>query len=421
LLYKKASIIATGSELTEGIIIDRNANYIVQKLKEVGIETLKIIEVKDDLELIKNSIDDSLNISDIIILTGGLGPTKDDLTVRAVAEVLNLDIIFDEAVYKYIEQYYNKKVSKSLDILKKQAYVIEGAKVIPNLRGSAPGQKIELDKKVIYLLPGPFREASYMFDHFILPELKDGSSIKKYEYTLYFYGLTEAEFMENISKYVNNIDYSTKIEEYIGPSIRLRFDNKEEFDNVYEAIVKEFPDNYIGLNSLEVTLFQELLKQNCKISFAESCTGGMISDIFVSVPGVSQVFLGSVVTYSNELKQKILKVKEHTLEKFGAVSTETVLEMAKGLYDLTGTDLCISVSGIAGPEGGTNEKPVGTVHFGMSFQGRLFSIKKVFDGNREDIRKRASYYALWSALKVVRNQADKSIKEWGNLSNYLSY
>ncbi len=109
MLYKKASIIATGSELTEGIIIDRNANYIVQKLKEVGIETLKIIEVKDDLELIKNSIDDSLNISDIIILTGGLGPTKDDLTVRAVAEVLNLDIIFDEAVYKYIEQYYNKK------------------------------------------------------------------------------------------------------------------------------------------------------------------------------------------------------------------------------------------------------------------------------------------------------------------------
>jgi nicotinamide-nucleotide amidase len=420
-LHKKASIIATGSELTEGIIIDRNANYIVQRLKEVGIETLKIIEVKDDLELIKNSVEDSLNISDIIILTGGLGPTKDDLTVRAVAEVLKRAIIFDEAVYKYIEEYYNKKVSKSLDILKKQAYIIEGAKVIPNLKGSAPGQKINTNGKVIYLMPGPFREASYMFDNFVLPELTNGLSNKRFEYTLYFYGLTEAEFMDSVSKYVENIDYSTKIEEYIGPSIRLRFDSEEQFVNVYNLIINAFPDNYIGLNSLEVTLFQELLKQNFKISFAESCTGGMISDIFVSIPGVSQVFVGSVVTYSNELKQKILKVKEHTLEKYGAVSTETVLEMAKGLYDLTGSDLCISVSGIAGPEGGTNEKPVGTVHFGMFFQGRLFSIKKVFDGNREDIRKRASYYALWSALKAIRNIAVKPIKEWGFLSNYLSY
>ncbi len=165
-------------------------------------------------------------------------------------------------------------------------------------------------------MPGPFREASYMFDHFILPELKDGSSIKKYEYTLYFYGLTEAEFMENISKYVNNIDYSTKIEEYIGPSIRLRFDNKEEFDNVYEAIVKEFPDNYIGLNSLEVTLFQELLERNYRISFAESCTGGMISDIlFPYLGGYQRFFLGSVVSYSNELKQKNFKGEETDFRK----------------------------------------------------------------------------------------------------------
>ena len=175
-------------------------------------------------------------------------------------------------------------------------------------------------------------------------------------------------------------------------------------------------------NEDDMIKLQTLLRANNQtITTAESCTGGLVASMITKISGSSDIFNGSIVTYSNKIKNQELHVQNETLEKFGAVSTETVLEMAKGLYDLTGTDLCISVSGIAGPEGGTNEKPVGTVHFGMSFQGRLFSIKKVFDGNREDIRKRASYYALWSALKVVRNQADKSIKEWGNLSNYLSY
>lgn len=420
-MSKKVSIIATGSELTEGIIVDRNSNYIAQKLKEVGVETLKIINIKDDLNLIKKTLEDSLSISDIIILTGGLGPTKDDLTVRAVAEVLNLGIVFNESVYEDIKKYYSKRVSKSLEILKKQAYVIEGAQVLPNLMGSAPGQKVTITEKVIYLLPGPFREASYMFDNYILPELEHEKSNKKYECVLYFYGLTEAEFMDSVSKYVENLDYSTKIEEYVGPSLRLRLENKEEFDNIFNMIINEFPDNFIGLDRLEVTLFNELVEKNWKISFAESCTGGMISDIFVSVPGVSEVFVGSVVSYSNDLKQKMLQVKENTLKKFGAVSTETVLEMVKGLKELTNADLCVSVSGIAGPTGGTAEKPVGTVYFGLYFEDQLFSTKKIFEVNREDIRKRASYYALWSGLQAIRNQVGKSIKEWDCLSSYLSY
>ena len=398
----KVTIIATGNELTEGIILDKNSKYLAERLKELGHETLKIINVKDDITLIENSLKDALNISDIIITTGGLGPTKDDLTVQAVSEILGIEILFNESLYERIRKYYKNKTNKYLDILKKQAYVLKTAEILLNPVGSAPGQKVIVNGKMIYLLPGPFAETKAIFDAYIYDELSKYLDAKKYEFKLYFYGLTEAEFMNEVSSFLDNVDYSTKIEEYIGPSLRIRLENKKNFDTILKDILDKFSDYFIGYERLEKTLLTELISKNIKISFAESCTGGMISDIFVSTPGSSKAFEGSVVAYSNKIKIKLLNVSENTLNEYGAVSSQTVTEMVKGLKNLTDCDVGVAVSGIAGPTGGTKEKPVGTVYFSFYFKNKIHIEKMLFQGNREDIRKRASYFALWKVLCIIR-------------------
>ena len=398
----KVTIIATGNELTEGIILDKNSKYLAERLKELGHETLKIINVKDDITLIENSLKDALNISDIIITTGGLGPTKDDLTVQAVSEILGIEILFNESLYERIRKYYKNKTNKYLDILKKQAYVLKTAEIFLNPVGSAPGQKVIVNGKMIYLLPGPFAETKAIFDAYIYDELSKYLDAKKYEFKLYFYGLTEAEFMNEVSSFLDNVDYSTKIEEYIGPSLRIRLENKKNFDTILKDILDKFSDYFIGYERLEKTLLTELISKNLKISFAESCTGGMISDIFVSTPGSSKAFEGSVVAYSNKIKIKLLNVSENTLNEYGAVSSQTVTEMVKGLKNLTDCDVGVAVSGIAGPTGGTKEKPVGTVYFSFYFKNKIHIEKMLFQGNREDIRKRASYFALWKVLCIIR-------------------
>lgn len=398
----KVTIIATGNELTEGIILDKNSKYLAERLKELGHETLKIINVKDDITLIEDSLKDALNISDIIITTGGLGPTKDDLTVQAVSEILGIEILFNESLYERIRKYYKNKTDKYLDILKKQAYVLKTAEILLNPVGSAPGQKVIVNGKMIYLLPGPFAETKAIFDAYIYDELSKYLDAKKYEFKLYFYGLTEAEFMNEVSSFLDNVDYSTKIEEYIGPSLRIRLENKKNFDTILKDILDKFSDYFIGYERLEKTLLTELISKNIKISFAESCTGGMISDIFVSTPGSSKAFEGSVVAYSNKIKIKLLNVSENTLNEYGAVSSQTVTEMVKGLKNLTDCDVGVAVSGIAGPTGGTKEKPVGTVYFSFYFKNKIHIEKMLFQGNREDIRKRASYFALWKVLSIIR-------------------
>ncbi|MBL5981416.1 hypothetical protein NAAC61_04755 [Petrotoga sp. 8T1HF07.NaAc.6.1] len=400
----KSCIIATGNELTEGIILDKNSKYLAERLKSVGYDTLKITNVKDDLSLIKLSIEESLEMCDIIFLTGGLGPTQDDLTVQAVSESCNIDIVFNEELFEKIKKYYYNKTGKYLSILKKQSYVLKNAEILQNPVGSAPGQKVHFNGHTIYLLPGPYNEMKAIFDTHIYDELKSNMKNDHVEYSLYFYGLTEAELMQEVSVILKNFDYSTKIEEYIGPSLRIRMQKNDDFEPILEKIMSQFSKYFIGFKSLEITLFEALMESSKTLSFAESCTGGMLSDTLVSIPGVSNVFKGSVVTYSNESKVRLLDVKKETIEKFGAVSEETVKEMAYGLKKIMESDICVSVSGIAGPSSGSEEKPVGMVWFGFLTNEDFGALKKVFTGDRDEIRKRATYFAFWNILNLVRNQ-----------------
>lgn len=400
----KSCIIATGNELTEGIILDKNSKYLAERLKSVGYDTLKITNVKDDLSLIKLSIEESLEMCDIIFLTGGLGPTQDDLTVQAVSESCNIDIVFNEELFEKIKKYYYNKTGKYLSILKKQSYVLKNAEILQNPVGSAPGQKVHFNGHTIYLLPGPYNEMKAIFDTHIYDELKSNMKNDHVEYSLYFYGLTEAELMQEVSVILKNFDYSTKIEEYIGPSLRIRMQKNDDFEPILEKILSQFSRYFIGFKSLEITLFDVLMKSSKTLSFAESCTGGMLSDTLVSIPGASNVFKGSLVTYSNESKVRLLDVKKETIEKFGAVSEETVKEMAYGLKKIMESDICVSVSGIAGPSLGSEQKPVGTVWYGFLINEDFVALKNVFTGDRDEIRKRATYFAFWNILDLVRKR-----------------
>ncbi|RLL85355.1 hypothetical protein CN13_07000 [Petrotoga sp. HKA.pet.4.5] len=400
----KSCIIATGNELTEGIILDKNSKYLAERLKSVGYDTLKITNVKDDLSLIKLSIEESLEMCDIILLTGGLGPTQDDLTVQAVSESCNIDIVFNEELFEKIKKYYYNKTGKYLSILKKQSYVLKNAEILQNPVGSAPGQKVHFNGHTIYLLPGPYNEMKAIFDTHIYDELKSNMKNDHVEYSLYFYGLTEAELMQEVSVILKNFDYSTKIEEYIGPSLRIRMQKNDDFEPILEKILSQFSRYFIGFKSLEITLFDVLMKSSKTLSFAESCTGGMLSDTLVSIPGASNVFKGSLVTYSNESKVRLLDVKKETIEKFGAVSEETVKEMAYGLKKIMESDICVSVSGIAGPGSGSEQKPVGTVWYGFLINEDFVALKNVFTGDRDEIRKRATYFAFWNILDLVRKR-----------------
>jgi len=400
----KSCIIATGNELTEGIILDKNSKYLAEKLKSVGYDTLKITNVKDDLSLIKLSIEEAMKMCDTIFITGGLGPTQDDLTVQAVSEICNIDLVSNEDLFEKINHYYYNKTGKYLNILKKQSYVLKNADILQNPIGSAPGQKVQFNGKTIYLLPGPHNEMKSIFDTYIYSELKSNMKNDHVEYSLYFYGLTEAELMQEVSVILKNIDYSTKIEEYIGPSLRIRMQKNADFEPILKKILSQFSKYFIGFKSLKSTLFDTLMESSKTLSFAESCTGGMLSNTLVSVPGASNVFKGSVVTYSNDSKVKLLEVKKETIEKFGAVSQETVKEMAYGLKKIMESDICVSVSGIAGPGSGSEQKPVGTVWFGFLTNKDFIAIKEVFSGDREEIRKRATYFAFWYVLNLVRNQ-----------------
>jgi len=400
----KSCIIATGNELTEGIILDKNSKYLAEKLKYIGYDTLKITNVKDDLPLIKLSIQEALEMCDTIFITGGLGPTQDDLTVQAVSEICNIDIVLNEDLFEKIKQYYYNKSGKYLSILKKQSYVLKNAEILQNPIGSAPGQKVQVNDKTIYLLPGPYNEMKSIFDTYIYNELKRDVKSDEVEYSLYFYGLTEAELMQEVSVILKNIDYSTKIEEYIGPSLRIKMHKNADFEPILEKILSQFSKYFIGFKSLEITLFNTLMEASKTLSFAESCTGGMLSDTLVSIPGASNIFKGSVVTYSNDSKVKLLDVKKETIEKFGAVSEETVKEMAYGLKKIMQSDICVAVSGIAGPSSGSEQKPVGTVWFGFLTNEDFVALKEVFSGDRNEIRKRATYFAFWNILNLVRNQ-----------------
>jgi nicotinamide-nucleotide amidase len=404
----KIELICTGSELLKGTL-NTNACFIGTRLCSIGQELHLVTDVGDKKEYLKDVLSNAISRSNVIIITGGLGPTFDDITVEAVSEYLKIPIYSDEKVLQSIKDYFLKRGKSFPEINKKQANIIKSAKILENRFGTAPGQMVHFNfqdtnrkiRKILFLLPGPPREMKPIFNENVEPFLKSYSLGIKKNYSVGVFGMAESE-----------------VEELIKPIIeeaRFRYDNKVEFgilannsvvtlkfsvsgqDEIFidETINKlklnfsdVLKDNIFGFNdeTLEAVVGKLLTAKKKTISFAESCTGGKLSSAITDVAGSSLYFKNSLVTYSNESKIKLLGVKEDTINNFGTVSEQTAKEMAESVLKLSNTDYALSITGIVGPSGATKEKPIGLVYISLADKKKTKTFKFIFNGSREQIR-----------------------------------
>lgn len=400
----KCEIIAVGTELLLGNIVNSNARYLSEKLAELGVEVYYHITVGDNIGRLKEAIETSLKRSDIIITTGGLGPTDDDLTKDGVAEALGLKLIPHKQSLEKLEGYFKEANRPMPECNKKQGYIPEGSVVLENDNGTAPGIMIEKDGKVIILLPGPPKEMMPMFANQVYTYLKAKSGFVIRSKTLRIVGVGESTIQEKL-QYIFDMQSNPTVAPYakdgevhlritakckneVEANIKLQ-EMEAKITNILQKSIYGYDDE-----SLEYIVYRLLKEKNMTLSIAESCTGGMISGRLTNVSGVSSVFMNSIVTYSNEAKIKFVNVKEDTLIKYGAVSAETAQEMAKGIMIVSGTDIGLSVTGIAGPEGGTTDKPVGLFYIGIAIGDVVETHRFYYPGSREKIRNNATTRAL---------------------------
>lgn len=413
-------LISVGTELLLGNIVNTNANYLSIKCAELGFSLYYQITVGDNDTRLGEAIATALSRSDIVILTGGLGPTQDDLTKETVARVLDRKLLLDEhskdRILNYFNrlQYYDKDgavkepspgLAKITENNWKQALMIENCLVIDNENGTAPGYIVQDKDKHILLLPGPPSEMIPMFDHGMLPYLKKLQNKIFVSKMVKICGIGESRAETMIIDLIEGQTNPT-----IAPYAKLgevhfrvtaSADTTEKANQALKPILAElhhrFQDNiYTTLEeeTLEEVVVKLLKSRGFTLSIAESCTGGLLSGRIVNVSGVSEVLREGFITYSNEAKNKYLNVKKETLDQYGAVSEQTAKEMAFGAYQTTGCDVTVAVTGIAGPDGGTEEKPVGLVYIACFFKGKLKVREYRLRGNRQKIREQTVIYAL---------------------------
>jgi nicotinamide-nucleotide amidase len=392
-MERKAVILCVGTELTTGKYPDTNGFYLARELYRLGIRVREIIKVPDDHELLAGHLTRSLVHSSVVILTGGLGPTPDDMTKDAVKDALGLTYVYSRKIEKQIRDLFRKLGWTPSVLNKVQARVFSGARVLPNRIGTAPGHWIEKKGKVVILLPGPPPEMKLMFEQSVRPFLKKKFGTRSYTAVLRMYGAGESAvaesakpFEERIIRLSGEVTYLSSpnlVDIIVTGSSRVP-EIKEQFERI-RALFQRYV--YSGKwESLYSVLARDLIKKKLTLCLAESCTGGLISKVITDSPGSSKFFLFDVVCYSDQSKQKILNVRPATLKRYGAVSRETALEMLSGLARIKKSDLAVSVTGIAGPKGGTIEKPVGTVWIGISHRDHRAARKYRFTGGREKIR-----------------------------------
>lgn len=399
-----AEILAVGTELLMGQIVNTNSQYISEKLNSIGINVYFHSVVGDNPKRLKNSIKLALERSDLVIITGGIGPTKDDITKEKIAEVFEKEMILHEESLKKIKGYFLKLGREMSKSNLKQAYFPKDSIVIENNKGTAPGCIIESNNKVAIILPGPPREMQPMFNESVMPYLQKNSNYKIESKYIRVFGIGESKLEEKIMDLVDKqedvtIATYTKMGEV---TIRLTCKSKLTEDGFHkicpfeDEIIKRLGSNVYSTENedLENVVARMLLDKNLTISIAESCTGGLICSKLVSVSGVSKVFNRGIISYSNDSKIEELGVRENTIKNYGAVSKETVIEMAEGVQKLAGSDIGVSITGIAGPDGGTNVKPVGLIYIALTYGGNTVYKKLNLSGDRERIINMASLYTF---------------------------
>lgn len=414
-LGKKAEIIAVGSELLLGQITNTNAQFISKGLAEIGINVFYHTAVGDNPERLKQVIRIAEERSDFIIFSGGLGPTKDDLTKEIIANVLGRPLVLDDEAFQSIEDYFKKTKRTMSPNNRKQALVIEGSDVLANKFGMAPGMLTEHEARLYMLLPGPPSELHPMFENEAKPLLleKLGSNEKIVSTVLRFFGIGESQLEADLEDIIDAQTNPTIAPLAADGEVTLRLTAKHADESETERLLKETEavildrvgEFFYGYD--DTSLVKELSKA-CKekgmtLSSAESFTGGLFAEWLTDLSGASQLFAGGVVCYSNEMKQHTLGVKPDTLQQFGAVSKECAGELASGIKRLTGSDIGISFTGVAGPEGQEGHAP-GHVFIGIFADGKEEVHEFNFAGSRTGVRKRAAKYGCHLILKLLEQK-----------------
>ena len=403
-------LISVGTEILLGNIVNTNSAYLSEKCALLGLSVYYQDVVGDNEGRMRDVIRTALDRSDVVILTGGLGPTEDDITKEVTADLMGMPLKEDSHSRKLIDKYLKEyeKNNPQRRITKnnyKQAMVPEGAIVLDNHNGTAPGLILEKKGKTAILLPGPPNELKPMFEEYVVPYLQKNQPEIIVSQMVKISGIGESQVAEEIQDLIESQTNPTIAPYAKTGEVHLRVtasaENEKACRKLIKPVVKElkkrFGENVFATDeskTLEEAVIDLLKEKDLKLSLAESLTGGMIAQRIVNVSGASEVFGYGFVTYSNKAKHKCLGVKKRTLKEQGAVSAKCAREMAKGACKASGADISISVTGLAGPGGGTKETPVGTVFMGCCYKGKAISKEFHFTGNRMRIREQTTAHAL---------------------------
>lgn len=406
----KAEIITIGDEILIGQTVDTNSAWMANELNIIGVDILRITSISDKKDEIFKALDNAKLLADIILITGGLGPTDDDITKKSLAEYFNTELVQDKEVLSHIERFVIKRKSAMNERNVKQAEVPKNCRVIKNSLGTAPGMWFEQDGKVIISMPGVPFEMKEIMNSFLLPELaKKATNSSIVHKTILTQGCSESKLAEILEKWEYNLPAIISVAYLPTPGlIKLRLTAKGENQNLLNKLIEEqivklekvIPELICGYDSdrLEEVLGKLLIKDNKTLSTAESCTGGNIAHLITSISGSSAYFKGGIIAYSNEIKENILSISKSNLDDYGAVSKQVVEEMAEGVRKLYSTDFAIATSGIAGPGGGSEDKPVGTTWIAVSNKSKVISKKFIFGNHRG----RNINYASLTAINMLR-------------------
>ena len=393
-----AILLSQGDEVVTGQIADTNAAWLASELTGLGVQVLRHISVGDNASDIQDQVHEASTSADVIISTGGLGPTEDDLTTAAVAALFQKKLIFDSEAFAHIEGYYAKAKRIMPEVNRKQAYFPEGATRINNHWGTAPGFALNANQCLQVYLPGVPKEMKAIFSHYVASLLEEQFSLVPHRLiTFRTTGVGESTLQERIGSFSHEkivLSYRTKSPEN---HIKLRIAHtvpQDEIDRVCETLSSSIGSPLFTIEgygngpegSLQAVVGQLLLKNTESVSVAESCTGGRICSMFTELSGCSQWFTEGAVTYSNEAKTERLGVHPDTLMAHGAVSEATCREMAAGIRDTSGTTYGLATTGIAGPTGGSSDKPVGTIFIGLHTPTQFFCRRLQLAGSRARIQ-----------------------------------
>lgn len=410
-----ANIITIGDEILIGQIVDSNSAWIANELNQIGVSIQKIESISDKEEDILNSLDKSFKEADLILLTGGLGPTPDDKTKDALAKFFNTRLVRHTETFQKIEKFLKERGLPANDLNVRQADVPENCKILKNKVGSVPGMLFEKENRIIVSVPGVPYEMKYIIEHELIPYIKDKRELPQIMHkTFMTVGVAESILAVRLEQFEKSLPDNYSLAYLPSPGkVRLRLSAKAKsgenlslgFGEVANQLKLSLDRDLYGYDDepLESVVGRLLKKNNLTLSTAESCTGGNIADAITRIPGASDYFKGSVVAYANEVKEKILNISGSDIEEHGAVSKTVVLQMAENIRKMLNTDIGIATSGIAGPTGGTDEKPVGTVWIGLSSARANLAFQFNFGNDRGRTVARTTL----TALNLVRLEVGK--------------